>query len=33
MKEGIKTVLNKPVDIDFLLLLLKAIGRISRGAG
>jgi two-component system response regulator YesN len=27
MKEGIKTVLNKPVDIDLLILLLKAAGK------
>ena len=29
LKEGIKTILNKPVDIDFLLILLSATRRIS----
>jgi two-component system response regulator YesN len=33
MKEGIKTVLNKPVDIDFLLTLFSATRRISKKAG
>ncbi len=32
MKEGIKTVLNKPLDIDFLLLLLSAVKRLTKGA-
>jgi DNA-binding NtrC family response regulator len=31
--DGIKTVLPKPLDIDFLLLLLCAVGRISNKAG
>jgi two-component system response regulator YesN len=30
MVEGIKTVLTKPIDIDFLLLMITAIGRISK---
>lgn len=30
MAEGIKTVLTKPMDIDFLILMLTAIGRISK---
>ena len=33
MKEGIRTVLNKPLDIDLLLLLLSAIKRLSKKAG
>jgi two-component system, NtrC family, response regulator len=34
MKEGIKTVLNKPLDIEFLILLLKSAGkRPLAGAG
>jgi two-component system, NtrC family, response regulator HydG len=30
MKEGIKTVLNKPVDMNLLISLLAAIGRLNR---
>jgi two-component system response regulator YesN len=33
MKEGIKTVLTKPVDIDFLLSLFSALKRLSIEAG
>lgn len=34
MKEGIKTVLNKPLDIDFLLTLLSAYkGLVGKGGG
>jgi two-component system, response regulator YesN len=29
MREGIRTILNKPIDIDFLLSLLKAVGRMK----